>query len=327
MPTSVLGIEGYEHVGQRRTCTSVPAPALLRLPTAALTDSLDGRTGIGVDARSRSWWLMVVLGRIGWRVRRWARSGDDAASTERRRGAGRCVAAFVLGTGTTDRLPRRRSVRVPRGDPVGRGAGVRGVRRHPGVDRAAAAAGAAGGRRRSRCSRCSAASRSGIGPAAALALLGDRGRGRRGSGLVRVRGHRAPRARRPTGSAGAPSDGWRPRSRCRWRSTRVVNVAKFGTLFSVPYDHQAANDVVPGRRATLAANGGTLVNVRALPTNLLAVPAPGRVPPRRRVAVGAAPHVAPDGDRRPAVRHARLTRRASPPRCRCFFVLAVGGSS
>ena len=48
-----------------------------------------------------------------------------------------------------------------------------------------------------------------------------------------------------------------------------MNVAKFGTLFSVPYDHQAANAVVPGRRATLAANGGTLVNVHALPTNLL----------------------------------------------------------
>ena len=49
----------------------------------------------------------------------------------------------------------------------------------------------------------------------------------------------------------------------------VVNYAKFGTLFSVPYDHQAANAVVPGRRAILAANGGTLVNVAALPTNVV----------------------------------------------------------
>ena len=48
----------------------------------------------------------------------------------------------------------------------------------------------------------------------------------------------------------------------------VVNLAKFGTLFSVPYDHQAANELVPGRRAMLASNGGTLVNPKALPTNL-----------------------------------------------------------
>jgi hypothetical protein len=48
----------------------------------------------------------------------------------------------------------------------------------------------------------------------------------------------------------------------------LVNLAKFGTLFSVPYDHQAANELVPGRRAMLAANGGTLVNPKALPTNL-----------------------------------------------------------
>ncbi len=48
----------------------------------------------------------------------------------------------------------------------------------------------------------------------------------------------------------------------------AFNLAKFGTLFSVPYDHQAANAVVPDRAATLAANHGTLVNVQALPTNL-----------------------------------------------------------
>ena len=48
----------------------------------------------------------------------------------------------------------------------------------------------------------------------------------------------------------------------------VVNLAKFVTLFSVPYDHQAANELVAGRRAMLASNGGTLANPKALPTNL-----------------------------------------------------------
>ncbi len=107
----------------------------------------------------------------------------------------------------------------------------------------------------------------GLGPVAALALLG----------VAVVVARVWPRARRVTARLGLATDalGWRE---VGWLAAAVavplaiyaaVNVAKFGTLFSVPYDHQAANDVVPGRRATLAANGGTLVNVSALPTNLL----------------------------------------------------------
>ena len=86
----------------------------------------------------------------------------------------------------------------------------------------------------------------------------------------------------------------------------ALNFAKFGTLFSVPYDHQAANAVVPGRRAILAANDGTLVNVAALPDQPRPVPAARRVPARRRVAVGPPAGMAAECDRRPAVRHARL---------------------
>ena len=61
MPKSVLSIEGYEHDGNSYMYFG-PAPAFLRLPTAALTDSLDGqhRRGVddvrvrGADARARS---------------------------------------------------------------------------------------------------------------------------------------------------------------------------------------------------------------------------------------------------------------------------------
>ncbi|MFN8026204.1 MAG: hypothetical protein U0W40_07585 [Acidimicrobiia bacterium] len=49
----------------------------------------------------------------------------------------------------------------------------------------------------------------------------------------------------------------------------VINLLKFGTLFSVPYDHQGVNALVAGRKEVLAANNGTLVNVKALPTNLV----------------------------------------------------------
>jgi hypothetical protein len=106
----------------------------------------------------------------------------------------------------------------------------------------------------------------GIGPAAALALLAL------AVAVARV----WPRTRHVTARLGLVTDGlgWRE---VGWLATAVLvplavyaalNYAKFGTLFSVPYDHQAANAVVPGRRATLAANGGTLMNVSALPTNL-----------------------------------------------------------
>ena len=53
MPESVLGIEGYEHDGNSYMYFG-PAPALLRLPAAAVTDSLDGRTGDGLDGARRS---------------------------------------------------------------------------------------------------------------------------------------------------------------------------------------------------------------------------------------------------------------------------------
>ena len=107
----------------------------------------------------------------------------------------------------------------------------------------------------------------GIGPAAALGAARGRRSRWRGSG----RGARRATARLGLDAAGL---GW---STVGWLAAAVVvplavyaafNAAKFGTLFSVPYDHQAANAVVPERKAILAANGGTLVNVQALPTNL-----------------------------------------------------------
>jgi hypothetical protein len=49
----------------------------------------------------------------------------------------------------------------------------------------------------------------------------------------------------------------------------ALNVAKFGTPFSLPFERQVVNTFSPGHRAVLAANDGTLVGSQFIPTNLL----------------------------------------------------------
>jgi hypothetical protein len=49
----------------------------------------------------------------------------------------------------------------------------------------------------------------------------------------------------------------------------VVNWAKFGTLFSVPFYNQVFTKVDPGHRAFLDANGGTYFGLQFVPTTLL----------------------------------------------------------
>jgi hypothetical protein len=259
MPASVLGIEGYEHDGVSYMYFG-PAPSLLRLPTAALTDSLDGRTGVASMTFAFAV-LMGALGRISWRVRRWTDAGDVRVVDETLAG----VTAFVLGTGTTVVF-------------LGVGAYVYHEAILWGVALAFAAFEAIlAWIERPRTTVLVAAAvltllallsrlAVGIGPAAALALL-----------AVAVAVTRIwPGARRATARLGLCTDG------LGWGVVgglaaavlvplavyAAFNVAKFGTLFSVPYDHQAANALVPERKAILAANNGTLVNVKALPTNL-----------------------------------------------------------
>ncbi|MFI5045836.1 MAG: hypothetical protein ACHQIG_02135 [Acidimicrobiia bacterium] len=49
----------------------------------------------------------------------------------------------------------------------------------------------------------------------------------------------------------------------------VVNWAKFGTLFSVPFSNQVLTHVDPGHRAFLDANGGTFFGLQFVPTTVL----------------------------------------------------------
>lgn len=50
----------------------------------------------------------------------------------------------------------------------------------------------------------------------------------------------------------------------------AVNEAKFGTLFSLPLNHQVETALSPHRRAVLAANGGNYFSIRYIPTALVA---------------------------------------------------------
>jgi hypothetical protein len=266
MPKSVLSIEGYEHDGESYMYFG-PAPAFLRIPTAALTDSLDGQTGVASMTLAFVV-LMVALGRLSWRVRRWAGARADREAPDVVDGVEELLAgvtAFVLGAGTTVVF-------------LGVGAYVYHEAIMWGVALAFAAfAAILAWIERPRTGMLVAAAvltmlsllsrlAVGIGPAAALAMLA----------VAVAIGRIWPGARRALARLGLPTDdlNW---GMVGWLGGAVVvplavyaafNVAKFGTLFSVPYDHQAANAVVPERAAILAANDGTLVNVSALPTNL-----------------------------------------------------------
>jgi len=272
MPAGVLGIEGYEHDGKSYMYFG-PAPALLRIPTAALTDSLDGRTGVASMSLAFVV-LMIALGRVSWRVRRWSRGGrDEAAGAEI--GGGVHVdhidevlaggTAFVLGAGTT-------VIFLGVGPYVYHEATLWGValafaafeailawveRPRPRVMLLASVLTLL-----ALLSRLAV----GLGPAAALGLLG----------LAIAVAQLGPRARRITARLGLVTQhlGWTTAVALVGAALvplaiyAACNLAKFGTLFSLPFEHQAVNALVPERKAILAANHGTLVNVRALPTNL-----------------------------------------------------------
>jgi hypothetical protein len=260
MSPKVLGIEGYSHDGKSYMYFG-PAPAFLRLPVAAVTDSLDGHTGV-VSMCLAYLVLLAALGRLSWRIRRWARGPVEVDDWEELLAG---VTAFALGAGSTVIF-------------LGIGPYVYHEAILWGVALAFAAFEAILAwieRPRARVlvlasvftllallSRLAV----GIGPAAALALVAV--------AIAVARGW--PRARRATARLGLLTEGlgW---GTAGWLATAVVvplavyaafNYAKFGTLFSVPFDHQAVNAILPARKAVLAANGGGLVNVRALPTNV-----------------------------------------------------------
>ena len=301
MPTSVLGIEGYEHDGKSYMYFG-PAPALLRLPDRGVH-----RFARRPDRRKVSMAVRV-------------RGGDGRARPDRLAGAAlgaRRRAGRPAATSCSPGGPRSCSAPGPRSCSSA-SARTCTTRRSCGAVALAFAAFAAilAWIEHPRPGVLAAAGvltllallsrlAVGIGPAAALGAARGRrrGRARRGRGRdARSRAWGSPTDGLGWGTVGAWPRQWRGPA----RGVRGRQLAKFG-------------DAVQRARTTTrrpmrsCPNGGRSwpptaarsSNVQRAAHQPRPVPAPGRVPARRRVAVGPVAHVAAERDRRRPLRHAR----------------------
>jgi hypothetical protein len=247
VPAGVAGIEGYV-VGGRTHFYYGITPALARLPIAAVTDALDGR--------------LVVLSQLGGIAVAALAAGRllrRAASTFHIDLPQWMVAGFAFGVGSATPLLwlAARPLVYHEAELWGAALAILGFdrvvawwssRRTVDLVWAGAVAALAASTRGS----------SGIGPALALGGLALLLAVRR-SGRVAV--WAALAAATPVLLYGA------------------VNLARFGTPLSIPFDRQVLNDFSAQRRAALAANGGTLFGGKFVPTTLLQYLRPDTVRP------------------------------------------------
>ncbi|HEX7165780.1 MAG TPA: hypothetical protein VF230_02250 [Acidimicrobiales bacterium] len=249
IPADVIKIEGFRVDGKTYTYFG-PVPALLRVPVVAVTDGFDGRlTRLSLLL---AWMVtLAVATRFAWRARSSARG--DAAVGRREQVV---VAAWTLA--------------------IGAGSSVTFLAARPGVFHEAIAWGIAlslvaldavdGWARRPTGARlallviavtAALLTRASVGaaPAIALALL-VAARAVRG---VRARDAHAAR----TAVAGVIV------LTVAGGAYVAVNVAKFGTLASVPFERHVVTMVNEHRREVLAENGGTIQGPQFIPTTLL----------------------------------------------------------
>ncbi len=261
MPLRVVSVEGYQHDGKLYMYFG-PVPAFLRMPVLALTD-------VGNGELTRVWMVagfavaMTALGGLGWRIRRFARGDAPFRWVE---AIAVAVGAFAIGVGST-------LLYLGSGPWVYHEAILWGIAfalaafdailawiqrpRWWVLGLAALFTAMAVG------SRLTVA----LGPVVALGGLA-------GFVLISrvwpwVRRQVAPRVGLgpeaitfPGGLAlGVASV--TPIALYAW-----LNNTKFGTWFSVPYDHQILNRLQKNRPQILAANDNTLFRLDAIPTAL-----------------------------------------------------------
>jgi hypothetical protein len=255
VPNGSLSFEGIVRDGHTYGYYG-PLPALLRMPILAVTHSLDGRlTQVS---------LLVAFGvalfgasRLLWRARNTLRPDTDIG-----RGEWWLITGwvFTMGLGTALLFPTSAAIVYHEAELWGCALAlvgldlVIGVARRPtrrGIVLASAVASAA------LLARASV----GLAPSVALAIVA----------VVRVV--------RPDDRLDHEVDGWRARLRPALPIALAaavpvalyvaVNLAKFGTLFSVPLDQQVASTFDRNRRAALQANGGSLFNVEYLASTLV----------------------------------------------------------
>ena len=249
---ALLDIEGFESDG-RTYMYQPPFPAVLRLPVAALTDAYQGRLG----PLSMLLALLIAAaatGRILLAARRSMRADQFAGRVER---SGAFVVGAVLAGGSVPVFLASRAWVYHESALWGMAwtlatlAALLGLRREPSWGRLALVGGAA---------LCAVGSRASVGAGACAAI-----------GLVAastlVFDCSAPlreRLGRPDGTvplltaAAVPAFGY-----------VALNLAKFGTVASIPFEGQAYTKLSPARQAMLEANDGTLFGLQFVPTTLL----------------------------------------------------------
>lgn len=252
MDPEVLSIEAFFHDG-RAYMYQPPFPALLRLPVEAVTDDLDGRLG-APSMLLAALVLAVAVEHLVLEGRRALRLSDGTSRLE----LGLCalLGAAVLGGATPVFLASRAWVYHESSLwglawTVAALAALLRVRRAPSWPAVGALTG---------CTLAAVLSRASVGlgavvAAGLLALVTLRARSPEGRWRSRLGG--------PGGPAVLALAAMLPVV-----AYAAINLAKFGTLASVPFDQQGHTLVSEERQAVLAANGGTLFGPQFAPTTL-----------------------------------------------------------
>ena len=252
---ALLDIEGFESDG--RTYMYQPLfPALLRLPVAAVTDDFAGRLGavsmlVALLVATSATRRILVAAR---RSRRAHEPGEPAAATERSLAFG--LGLVVTGGSVPVFLASRawvyhESALWGLAWTLAAVAALLAHRREPSWGRLGlvtlAASAAVGSRASVGAGACAA-----IGVLALARVLADRD----GRWTTRLRG--------PDGTLALLAAAAVPAA-----SYVALNLAKFGTVASIPFAGQAYTKLSPARQAMLEANDGTLFGLQFVPTTLL----------------------------------------------------------
>lgn len=262
IPARTLGLEAFSHGGRTYTYFP-PVPALMRLPFVAVTHSLDGRLATLFTFVA----FLVALagsGMLAWRIRSVARADHPLGRAE---AAGVAFLALLVGMGSPLFFPASRPWVYHEAAIWGMAFAVCAYDQVIAFVRAPS---------RGRLTRAA------LFGAGALLSRPPIGAGVFAT-LTLVLVVAAVARWRPTwagvaGRLGLAEPVVRNRGWLGGLAAAVaipaavyvaINLAKFGTPLNVPYDAQLQNLLDPHRRAVLAANGGSLFTLRAVPTQVL----------------------------------------------------------
>jgi hypothetical protein len=280
MPADVLKLEAIR-TGSHSYMYFGPVPAILRIPVLLLTSRLDGR----LTAPSMLLAFVVALaatGRIAWKVRNLVRRSPHVGWAEASVGG---ASVACIGAGSAFFFLASRPTIYHEAELWGAALALAAfdallsflLRPSGGWLAAAGALGAASLLTRASVGAGPIAA-TGILAAAAIALAAVRcleGTRRRGAHSPARRGE--PAGRRALALLGTGEDALRVRWLAGLLAATLVpvllyvwiNEVKFHTLFSLPLNRQAFTAMSASRKATLAANGGSLFGARFVPTALL----------------------------------------------------------